>query len=210
MADSLYEELGADKDATQDEIGAAYRRQARKLHPDASGGDTIDEFKRIARAYEILGDEDRRRRYDETGRTAHPQGEAFTFVVQCLHEPISDILRNGRDPERADLIKPTKARINKIRIGLKAESTDLHKQMAKLRRVAERMECDEGENLLRQSILRPVIDMEREAREVERKLGVLEECDEILTHYKYRHDEPDHTAWPATTTGGWVSVQMTA
>jgi curved DNA-binding protein CbpA len=63
--------------ATQREIRAAYRRLARATHPDGHGGDPALErrFKRIARAYEVLGDPSRRRAYDHrltTGRFAAP------------------------------------------------------------------------------------------------------------------------------------------
>lgn len=63
--------------ATQREIRAAYRRLARATHPDGHGGDVALErrFKKVARAYEVLGDPARRRAYDNrltTGRFAAP------------------------------------------------------------------------------------------------------------------------------------------
>ncbi len=72
-----YATLGVAPDATQREIKAAYRRLARATHPDGRAGDPGGEreFKRIARAYEVLGDPQRRRAYDERltrGRFAAP------------------------------------------------------------------------------------------------------------------------------------------
>jgi molecular chaperone DnaJ len=62
-----YKTLGVAKTAKQAEIKAAYRKLARKYHPDANKGDTSAEtkFKEISEAYSVLSDEKRRKEYDE-------------------------------------------------------------------------------------------------------------------------------------------------
>src|SRR3954454_2078021 len=64
-----YSALGVAKTASQKEIKAAYRKLARKHHPDVNQGDTSAEgrFKEINEAYEVLGDPDKRKKYDELG-----------------------------------------------------------------------------------------------------------------------------------------------
>ena len=66
-----YALLGVPRDATQDDIKRAYRRLARQLHPDANPGDAAAEerFKEVTRAYELIGDPERRRRFDTFGDT---------------------------------------------------------------------------------------------------------------------------------------------
>ena len=63
-----YEILGVGREAAQEEIQRAYRRLARKYHPDVSKTRGAEEkFKQINEAYEVLGDADKRRRYDALG-----------------------------------------------------------------------------------------------------------------------------------------------
>src|SRR3954449_4605744 len=63
----FYAELGVKKSATQAEIKKAYRKLARANHPDSNPGDTVkhDKFKAVAEAYDVVGDEDKRKKYDE-------------------------------------------------------------------------------------------------------------------------------------------------
>src|SRR3989337_1773138 len=66
MAEDLYSVLGVAKTAKPEAITKAYRKLAKKLHPDLNPGDKAAEekFKKVAAAYGIVGDEEKRGRYD--------------------------------------------------------------------------------------------------------------------------------------------------
>lgn len=76
MAKDFYGVLKVDKGASQDAIKKAYRKLARKWHPDINPGNAEAEarFKEISEAYDVLGKEEKRKLYDEFGEEALRQG----------------------------------------------------------------------------------------------------------------------------------------
>ena len=71
-----YEVLGVDKNASEAEIKRAYRKVAKKYHPDMNPGDkeAEEKFKEAAEAYEVLSDPEKKSKYDQFGHAAFEQG----------------------------------------------------------------------------------------------------------------------------------------
>ena len=89
MADDPYALLGIQKNASEDDIRKAFRKLAKELHPDLNPGDkvAVERFKKVSAAYELLGDAEKRKKFDngeidasgEPRRTYQPQGAAGPF-----------------------------------------------------------------------------------------------------------------------------------
>src|SRR4030042_2120048 len=73
-AKDYYQILGVKRDAPAKEVRQAYRRLARKLHPDVNPGDKAAEarFKEVNAAYEVISDPEKRKKYDRYGEHWEP------------------------------------------------------------------------------------------------------------------------------------------
>ncbi len=73
-----YDVLGVKKTASEDEVKKAYRKLAKKFHPDVNKGnkDAENKFKEISEAYAVLSDEEKRQQYDRLGKEAFAYGGA--------------------------------------------------------------------------------------------------------------------------------------
>lgn len=100
MADKrdYYEVLGITKDASDSEIKKAYRKLAKKYHPDTNPGDKEAEakFKEASEAYAVLSDQDKRRQYDQFGHAAFEGGAGgagggFDFSGMDMGDIFGDI-----------------------------------------------------------------------------------------------------------------------
>lgn len=89
-----YETLGVSKGATQDEIKKAFRRLARKHHPDLNAGNKSSEqkFKELNEAYSVLGDEKKRAEYDQSGKSPFEAGGHWS---EGARPDYSDIFAHG-------------------------------------------------------------------------------------------------------------------
>lgn len=94
-----YEVLGVSKDATQDDIKRAFRRLAKKYHPDVSKEpDAAEKFKEAQEAYAVLSDENKRKQYDQFGHSAFDQmngGAGFDFSDIDLGDILNDLFGGG-------------------------------------------------------------------------------------------------------------------
>jgi curved DNA-binding protein len=120
MAQSPYEILGVPKTATSDDIRKAYRKLARRHHPDVNPGDAKAEetFKRVSSAYEVLSDDEKRAAYDEFGDASMAGGfdadkartykqwqdtrhqRATNFAEGPVEFDFSDLFGRARGPAR--------------------------------------------------------------------------------------------------------------
>lgn len=88
----FYDILDVSRDASADEIKSAYRKKAMKYHPDRNpdNPEAEEKFKQAAEAYEILGNEEKRRRYDQYGHQAFEGGSGG---YDYHHVDLSEALR---------------------------------------------------------------------------------------------------------------------
>jgi len=125
-----YEVLGVSKTATEDEIKSAFRKLAKKYHPDVSKEpDAAEKFKEAQEAYAVLSDAGKRQQYDQFGHAAFNQGGAgaggFDFSGFDFSDIFGDIFGGGFDfgfgGGRRNSNRATKGRDSLIRMDLTFE-----------------------------------------------------------------------------------------
>lgn len=106
---NLYETLGVAKDATAAAIKKAFREKAKSAHPD-TGGDPKD-FHALVRANDVLSDEEKRRRYDETG-AIDDQVDPIESSAATIIAGFVDRFMTDDDAKHKDMIAELKKAIN--------------------------------------------------------------------------------------------------
>ena len=114
---SLYEILNVEKTASASEIKRAYHKAALRLHPDKNPSpDAAAKFQTLQKVYGVLGDEEKRKVYDETGRTedAELSGDSFKNLYEyyrgvyraVTEDDVDAFFRTyrGSEEERADVV----------------------------------------------------------------------------------------------------------
>lgn len=115
MKKDLYSILGVDKSASKKAIKSAYRKQAKKNHPDA-GGDR-DKFAVVKKAHDILMDDERRVKYDSTGDDSEkaPDNELGN-IINCIAFHFNAVLQecsqSGTSPLVVDMVSRIKTKMN--------------------------------------------------------------------------------------------------
>lgn len=144
MARDYYDILGVSKNASQEDIKAAYRKLALKYHPDRNPGnkEAEDKFKEAAQAYEILSDAQKRKQYDQLGHAGFENmgtgGTPHDMNMEDIFEHFGDIFgtmfgggmgggkkrqkKAGLEPKRGhDLFKEVAITLKESYLGTKKE-----------------------------------------------------------------------------------------
>ncbi len=85
---NYYETLGVPGNASENTIRTAYRRLARRYHPDISGSGSVDKFREVQEAYETLGERSRRHAYDLSLHHQRARPISVT-VIRSARSPVN-------------------------------------------------------------------------------------------------------------------------
>lgn len=115
--DDLYRILGVDKNADKSTIKKAYRKASKKTHPDIPGG-SPKKFALVKKSFDILYDDRRRKKYDETGDDSekspdNAQGDAVNFIAFAFNQVLAKCAESGESPLEINMVNKVISEINK-------------------------------------------------------------------------------------------------
>lgn len=188
----LYADLGVDRSADEKTIRSAYRRKAKKTHPDA-GGDR-EAFERAAVAKNVLLDPRRRAKYDETGEVDNDPdnglAQIMSLVMNALDEALSGCHRSNEDPIKVDLLGKAVG-VVKTQIWTGEQNLRAAEIGAKrLRKVAERMKVKKGENRIKPLLDARVVDLDRRVGDIGRQVDQAKSALAMLMDHDFDFERP--------------------
>jgi curved DNA-binding protein CbpA len=176
-----YETLGVPPDASPEDIKRAFRRKASQHHPDREGGDP-EKMAAVNRAWLVLQDPDKRKRYDETGEDAdEPPVEAqardllasmFAAVIDKAEDSFAKLVGQLLDHERREV---------------QQKRATAEKNRTRLQRRRKKIKVKEGENIVHHLIDAKLAEIERGIAAGEKVLQVIAAATCMLEAYE---DEP--------------------
>lgn len=174
MADplSMYEALGVAPDATTKEIKAAYRRLAQEYHPDRPDGDAA-KFLPVQEAYDTLGNDKRRERYDRTGDASDMRFE--DLVRDKLMQLFNGMLVNEQDIA-GDAVEQMMKMIQNGINGTQDNQHKVERSKARVMKRRDRIKSSEGNtNLYRQLADQQITQCDCEIERLGEEIDVLNE-----------------------------------
>lgn len=185
----LYDELGVGKDASQDDIKKAYRKKAFKAHPDRGG--STEAMQRLALAYKVLGSEERRQRYDNTGQTdtaesaieAYIRGEMTSLILTCINEV--------PDPATVDILFVARNLVKERIANCFQQRSQIQMELRKLERAVKRFRRKKKDqrNFMREIVENHIKSIEQALRNCDENIDKNEALLAAVEEYEYDVDD---------------------
>lgn len=211
MSETLYDVLGVRPGDGAEVIRKAYRKKAHSLHPDR-GGDA-EAFKRVQQAYDVLADEERRKRYDETGDEGESGiidvtlREALAILSQVLSKIVVDLCSSKINPATRDIKKQAIQEINGEADKAKNLITVLCKAKIWTEDVAKRFTTT-GQNFCREILDANFRTACKQLEVEEAKLASCNKAIEILEHTDYALDCSQSETMDVTQSGIYTTIRL--
>lgn len=185
---TLYETLGVPPTAPASEIKAAYRRLSKEHHPDIGG--SREKFEAIARAWNVLKDAAKRKRYDETGE--EPAERSTLNDDTQLHMAALNLCLNiafeSGESNIVDIIGQARGRVHRDIAGDDERIAKARALMKRIPAIAKRIKAKRGENVLARLMTDRLAQFEREIEQVKEITAFRQKLLAFLEGYEFEVD----------------------
>lgn len=204
-----YDTLGVPENASPEEVKKAYRRKAKKCHPDV-GGDP-EEFRQALIAYEVLSDPGRRETYDRTGSDGENLDPEQSRIASYLHDAFRACLekfsQEGRDPQYDSILDSMKEVLRQTSNMAEQNVRNQKKLIASAHKAAKRFRRkdrakDEGSGLVAEALELQLRNLNAVLDRMNKERGYLAKARKALDDYEYDKDDRPKTTGYASFAGG--------
>lgn len=186
---SPYDRLGVPKEATSEQIKKAYRKKANVHHPDKGG--SPEEFRAVALAYKVLGDDDRRKRYDSGeseesvggNKTITEEQEAVATLVGIFNEIVGKC-----DPKRTNVAEKIIETLEKGILELENRLLSAPNTVKKFEAALARFSSKGEDNLFAKAATSGIEQVRQQVSMFERQKRVGQLALKLMEGYEYKAD----------------------
>lgn len=195
IAREIYDTLGVPPSASQDDVRRAYRRAAKRAHPDSGG--SREAWQRLEEAHRVLSDPDLRTRYDQTGEVpphARRAGEIDVRVVNILGEVVRSVVASPADLDGQPVIEQILESLARKRQEFMVEYDAVRRfgrrvEILQRRKRRKRRRGRNASNDILSLVLEGQLRQNRQDQaNCEEKLRVHDQVVDILRQYDYSHE----------------------
>ena len=189
-----YEQLGVPRDATAAEVGAAFKKKAKRAHPDAGG--KAEDFDQLSKCRALLCDAKRRADYDRTGKFDEPEpdnahAQACQLATQCVFAVFAAIEKQGMCIEDHDVVALAISDIKTQLKGAKAHCVELRKEAKRAQKTAKRFSHRKNApSFLRRALEARADEIARGVVIDEKQIDIAEAAIKILADEVFEIDAP--------------------
>jgi len=205
----LYQALGVARDAKSDEIRKAYRRAAKKAHPD--GGGTVESFALVRAAVEVLTDEVRRDEYDRTGEFGdkpvdNKDSLAMTVAMNAVDAVVGSICKRGGDPAHYDVVADAKKHLRSCLAEIEQKVANTLREAQAIRKLAKRFRAKKNRpNRIGAMLESRAAEIERNAAKGKAEKADIENALKVLDDHEFEwEDQPYGAPTGASALGSFM------
>ena len=185
-----YRVLKVGRAATKEQITKAYRKLVMKYHPDRHGDP--EKFKAVQRAYDILGDYERRAKYDLTGDVGEVKDNGFVeslnYLVNLVCQNVMAMAEKGINPKTNDVMQFIRGGLEQSIVKIKEHVQKNKDALVVLKEIRDRFIIDDGENAMKMAVTINLDMANKGMNKNEEELAKMVKCLELIKKYKYRCD----------------------
>jgi curved DNA-binding protein CbpA len=194
-APDLYKILGIPKDADKQAIKKAYRKKSMSTHPDKGG--TPERFALVKKSYDVLSDDVKRRKYDDTGEIDEGTpdnkfSDLGNIIANIFNQVLQACAQQGKSPIEMDMIGSMKQTLSQAISELQKQKRIMENVLATDKKLQGRFKKKENADNLMENIIKfRISELSNNLRRIEKQIADSKEAKEFLADYSFKFDKPE-------------------